>query len=513
MALPGSADAGQPAPPPASSSSAQPPSQTFTLPPVVVSATRIDTSAAESTADVTVLTGQDLGSSASTTLDDALRAVPGFNTFRRSSSLVTAPADDPEAQGVTLRGVGPGGASRALVLLDGIPVNDAFGGWIYWDEIPLDSIKRIEIVNGGGSNLWGDQAEGGVINIVTTPPAGNGIQARAAYGNRDTTDDALAANYEAGPLRVGVEGHFFNTGGWDIVDPSFRGPIDHNSSSLNELFSGRVEYAPDPALTTFLGGSYYHESRDLGTAFRNADATRGFINGGGVIQTADAGQFSLNAYAHLSTFDENFSLANGNRTTETPSQLQHVPSTDAGGSLTWTRSLPAHNQLLAGGDFRLIDGKSEDSYFNAAGTAISDRKVSSGQQNFFGLFVEDIYRPAEHFEVDLSVRGDFFQNLDGTIRDHPTAAAATITSFPDRMRTATSPKLAARYAPWRWLTLRGGLYGAFRAPTLAELYRQSTVESLVLLPNPKLSPEFLEGGEAGVEFQKIPGVTLGLTGY
>ncbi len=58
-----------------------------------------------------------------------------------------------------------------------------------------------------------------------------------------------------------------------------------------------------------------------------------------------------------------------------------------------------------------------------------------------------------------------------------------------------------------------GLYEAYRAPTLAELYRQSSVEDLILLPNPKLSPEFLEGGEIGAQFRGVSGLTLGWTGY
>ena len=123
-------------------------------------------------------------------------AVPGFNTFRRSSSMVTAPADDPEAQGVTLRGIGPGGASRALVLMDGVPVNDAFGGWIYWDEFPLAGIDRVEVVQGGGSDLWGDSAEGGVINIISKPPADrNNVQLQGSYGNRNTTQDNVSGDY------------------------------------------------------------------------------------------------------------------------------------------------------------------------------------------------------------------------------------------------------------------------------------------------------------------------------
>jgi iron complex outermembrane recepter protein len=199
--------------------------------------------------------------------------------------------------------------------------------------------------------------------------------------------------------------------------------------------------------------------------------------------------------------------------TETPLQSQHVPSTDVGGWLTWTKTIFPHNQLLAGGDFRWIDGQSDDSYYNPSGTAVSDRKVSEGRQNFFGAFIEDVYRPSEKVEADLSVRSDVFQNLVGQIQDTPVGDKRGVVHFPDRTRTATSPKVGLRVAPWRWLSMRGSLYQAFRAPTLAELYRQSSVERLVLLPNPKLAPEFLEGGEIGLELAAPGPFSLDLSGY
>src|SRR5580700_1474326 len=115
---------------PSASPGAQSSPSVVTLPPVQVTATRANGTPETSTSYETVFTNDDVNQTPSLVVDDALRFVPGFNTFRRSSSIVTAPADDPEAQGVTLRGIGPGGASRALVLLDGIPVNDAFGGWL-----------------------------------------------------------------------------------------------------------------------------------------------------------------------------------------------------------------------------------------------------------------------------------------------------------------------------------------------------------------------------------------------
>src|SRR6516162_4264243 len=91
----------------------------FETEPLLITATRNEAEVAASPAAVTVLDHEALERSGARTLDDALRQVPGFNTFLRSSSLATGPAEDPEAQGVSLRGVGPGGASRALVLVDG----------------------------------------------------------------------------------------------------------------------------------------------------------------------------------------------------------------------------------------------------------------------------------------------------------------------------------------------------------------------------------------------------------
>jgi outer membrane receptor protein involved in Fe transport len=495
------------------SPSLQPPAATYNLPPVVVTATRTQLAPESSTSYLTVFTQQDVQQTPALVLDDALRQITGFNTFRRSSSIVTSPADDPEAQGVTLRGVGPGGASRALVLLDGVPVSDAFGGWIYWGEIPLNSIDRVEVVEGGGSDLWGNGAEGGVINIITKRPASTGVSIETSYGNHNTTQEAWSADYIYGPIRVSLETNFFNTNGWDIVQDGFQGPLDHSSNSIHELFGGRVEYNVGHGISLFLRGSFYNENRDLGSLFRSASATRGFVNGG-ASYADNAGDFlNTSVYAHLSTYNQNFSVDNIPRTFETPTQTQTVPSTDVGGFLTWTRTFLRHHQIGSGGDFRLIDGTSKDSYFNPAGTGIVDRKQSSGNQFFVGAYLEDLYRPMENLEFDSSVRGDFFGTLDGKIVNAPSNGPSSTVNFSNRMRTATSPRLGLRYGPWNWFTLRAGLYEAYRAPTLAELYRQSSVESLVLLPNPNLSPEFFDGGELGAQFGKIPGLLLGLTGY
>src|SRR5207248_10498931 len=116
---------------------------------------------------VSVIDAKDADHAAAQTVDDLLRQVPGFSIFRRSSSIVA----NPTTQGVSLRGAGASGASRTLVLTDGVPLNDAFGGWVYWDRVPRAAIDRIELVRGGSSDLYGSDATSGVINLLTRPPA------------------------------------------------------------------------------------------------------------------------------------------------------------------------------------------------------------------------------------------------------------------------------------------------------------------------------------------------------
>ena len=130
---------------------------------VTVTATRTDTRLDETAASIVVLGQKDLETTAALTLDDSLRQVPGFSLFRRSGSRTA----NPTTQGVSLRGLGASGASRAVVLADGIPLNDPFGGWVYWDRVPRVSVAEVEVLRGSASHLYGSAALGGVVNIVT----------------------------------------------------------------------------------------------------------------------------------------------------------------------------------------------------------------------------------------------------------------------------------------------------------------------------------------------------------
>jgi outer membrane receptor protein involved in Fe transport len=193
---------------------------------VVVSAYRSPLPTMDSPASTRVMPREMLRQSAPISLDGKLREVPGFELFRRSSSLVA----NPTTEGVSLRGLGSTAASRSLVLFDGIPLNDPYGGYIHWQEIPEPAIESVEVVRGGASDLYGSSAIGGVINILPVRPRGNGLRLSTAYGSQATTDDSALGTFGSGAWSGMFSGSVIATDGYTLIAPEFRGPIDQASN-------------------------------------------------------------------------------------------------------------------------------------------------------------------------------------------------------------------------------------------------------------------------------------------
>src|SRR5262249_23270902 len=168
------------------------------------------------------------------------------------------------------------------------------------------------------------------------------------------------------------------------------------------------------------------------------------------------------------------------------------PADDFGSGVTWSGSLLGSDILTVGGDMRLIAGESQDAFFNAAGTAVINRRTSGGRQNFFGVFAQEVFSPLQHLEITTGARVDSVASSDGRV-----SGSNGVIHFPSTEAVPVSARLGLRYDLGYGLAARGAGYRAFRAPTLAELYRRSSVEDLVLTQNPHLRPEYLEGGELG----------------
>ena len=203
---------------------------------VTVTPSRTEQRLGDVPASVSLVTSDQIESSPALLADDVLKQIPSFSLFRRTSALVAQPT----AQGVSLRGIGPSGQSRTLVLLDGIPFNDPFGGWVYWTRVPLESVDRVEITEDSSSSLYGNMAMGGVINIITSRPARKTLELDPTYGNHNSPKFDFFGSNQWNKVSAIVQGSFLQTDGFPIVAEIERGPIDNNADVAYKNITGKL---------------------------------------------------------------------------------------------------------------------------------------------------------------------------------------------------------------------------------------------------------------------------------
>ncbi len=461
------------------------------------SATRVD----ETAASVTVLTSETLATTAAATIDDALRQVAGFQLFRRAGSRTS----NPTTQGVSLRGTGASGASRAVVLVDGVPLNDPFGGWIYWSRVPRASVERIEVLRGGASSLYGSAALGGVVQVVTRKTTTRTLDLEASYGNERTPDASLLMSGSKGGWGATLAAETFRTDGYILVAEGERGSVDTPASSRHATLDLTLERKFNDAGRLFVRGALFGESRTNGTPLQTNRTHIRQLSAGGDWQSKNVGALSWRAYGGTELFDQNFSAVASDRNSEALTRVQRSPSQFVGFTSQWSRSLGERHTLVAGLDGREVRGASDEIVF-AQGRPTS-LVGAGGRERSVGLFAEDIFHPVTRLFVTLGVRFDRWRNYRALSASRPLrqGAPATVSSFPDRTETAFSPQLSALYKVSECVSLTASAYRAFRQPTLNELYRAFRVGDVLTLANENLRAERLTGGEAGVSVSPLNG--------
>jgi iron complex outermembrane receptor protein len=466
----------------------------------VVTASRAPRLRSEVPADVTVLDRADLEQSASPLLDDVLRRVPDVATFRRSSSRVA----DPSSQGLNLRGVGPSAVSRALVLVDGLPLNDPFGGWVYWQSVPGLSIGSIEIVPGGSSVLYGTSALGGVVNVRSRPLDVSGVEADVFGDTLPSLGIGLRGVQRAGPVAVELTSEFLGSNGYNVVAPEMRGPIDVPAGSTHVSLQGRMEaeLAPTAVLGAKLG--FFDEDQNGGTRYTNAATQVRSVSATLALGPRAAPELELAGWFRNEVFRQqraSIGTMTMPRSTERLAGEQRVPADDEGFSVVWHAPRWGFQRFDMGADLHRISGTSFERLFPAPTAPPLTERNGGGVQLSGGVFVQDTIQLGPVTLVP-ALRIDAWHNGQG--RQETTLGGSTHTQdFPDRTETQLSPRLGALWQVVDSLALRASINRAFRAPTLGELYRPFTVGTISTAANPALTAETLVGGEAGVEWAPL----------
>jgi outer membrane receptor protein involved in Fe transport len=460
---------------------------------IIVTATRSQTLLSDVPLSDIQLTRAEVQAIPALTLDDTLRQVPGFSLFRRSSSRTA----NPTAQGVSLRGLGASGSSRALVLEDGIPLNDPFGAWVYWDRVPRESISDIEIAQEGSSSLYGSDALGGVIQVLKRPPEPAGISLETSYGNQNSPELSLWGGAQKNGWETTFGGQVFNTDGYILTPRNQRGSVDIPAGVTDaaaDLMVGR-KIGADSLI--FARGWYFNESRGNGTPDQINNTRIGEGALGANLNLGSAGSLTLRAYGEAERYNQTFSSVATDRNSESLTDVQGVPSQGIGGSAVWSRAVGKRQTLVAGVDDHQEIGHSNEVIFNS-GNNLRDT-FTGGHQNTVGVFGEDLIQIAPRWLLSVSARYDHWSNTNAFFLCNPIAGTCPAnTIFPDRTYNAFSPRLTLQHQFNSNVSWNASIYRAFRAPTLNELYRSFRQGNTLTNANPNLRSEELTGGDASL---------------
>lgn len=452
---------------------------------------------------VALLDRQALEQQPGLTLDDSLHQVAGFQLFRRSSSWTA----NPTTEGVSLRGLGSTAASRSLVVSDEVPLNDPFGGWVHWNEIPTLAIDSVALLRGGASDLYGSSAIGGVINIVPAAPFAllpSPAPAAApspfplllkadALGATENTGvgDALLAS-SRGRLGLLAATTILSTGGYIPSAPAVRGSVDTPANVSSQAARLELRSSANAAgVSGFLRGNLLNETRSNGTPLQN-NAARLWRYQAGLDFARPHTSATLRLFGSRENYRQSFTSVAPDRNSERLTRVQHVPTDELG--LVAQASRRFARSFAAALGFDVLDIRATDAEYPGYPRVPSPTTpLTSARQRAVGGFADALWQPGG-WSLSASVRLDSFRTFDAR---QFIGAASTPALLPAPADLVASPRAGlVRLLP-HGLALTATAFRAFRGPTLNELYRTGQVGQQTTLANPSLLAERATGFEAG----------------
>jgi vitamin B12 transporter len=424
-------------------------------------------------------------------LDDALEQVPGLSLFRRTVSV----SANVTTEGVSLRSIAPSGASRALVMLDGVPLNDPFGGWVVWTALPYEDIGGAEIVRGAGAGPYGAGALTGTILLTERSDSEGQIDAQG--GTLDSL--RIGASYGGSVDDIDLFGSasFERSNGWVPVQSPDRGGADDHVWFDGGSGSLRAETQIGDVLTSARIG-YYSEGRGAGVvgAMSAADGLIGSLT---FAQSPDAGGIGwrVQGWTIRSGFSNtSVSVAPGRGST-TPANDQFATPALGIGLNAALLGASGDFRWEAGTDFRDDAGESNE-LFRFSGTDFLMSRRSGGRFIVGGVYGEGAWDLGPWL-LTLGAREDYWATSQGHLieRDRTTGDITNLQDYPGRHGFVPTARGGVRHdlGDGEYLRLAG--YIGFRAPSLNELYRPFRVGNDVTQANANLRPEDLYGVEAG----------------
>lgn len=446
-----------------------------------------------------------LVSSSSGRIEDVLANVAGFQQFRRSDSR----SANPSAQGVTLRALGGNATSRALVLLDGVPMADPFFGHVPLSALAPERLALARVTRGGGAGAFGSGAVAGTIELDSADAATLGLLAGSALVN-DRGESELSATLAP---QLG-QGFAVVSGRWDRGQGFWTTPRSQRTvasvRARHESWSvGLRAVAPLAAdIELQMRGLAFDDRRTL--RFDGADS--GARGQDASLRLVGRGRWAFDALGYVQVRDFENVVISATSFRKVLDQYK-TPSTGLGGKLELRPPVGGGHVLRLGADLRVTSGTMRETAFNGGTGAVTANRRASGRNSDLGLFVEDDWTLGA-LVLTAGARADRWAIRAGRfVQSDGSGAAVANLAYPSRSGWSTSLRGGARLDAGGGLALRAAGYTGLRMPTLNELYRPFSVFPVTTLANAALQNERLRGVEAGLDFAPSPDLSLSLTAF
>lgn len=438
-------------------------------------------------------------------IEDVLRGVAGFQQFRRSDSR----SSNPSAQGVTLRALGGNATSRALVLLDGVPLADPFFGYIPLSAIAPETLGTIRVTRGGGSGPFGAGALAGTIDMESAEPgAVSPLLGSAAVNERGESELSGVLTQSLG------RGFATASGRWDRGQGFFTTPEDQRvpATARAAFDSWNVALRTVAPLTDTVEVqarvAVFRDARTL--RFKGADSTSEGEEAS--IRFVGRGDWQFDALAYVQARDFSNIVISSTRFTPTLNQ-RRTPSTGVGGKFELRPPILEGHDIRIGADYRRADGELQEEALNAVSGAITERRRAGGATSNLGIFLEDDWQIGP-LTINGGLRADRSSITGGFYRAVSAAGVPVSTVIaPDRNDWSLSWRAGALFYATRRLDLRAAAYTGLRLPTLNELYRPFVVFPVTTEANANLVNERLKGFEIGLDWQPVNEVVIAVTAF
>lgn len=463
---------------------------------VVVTGSRTERPVTQSPGSISIVTPLLLRNSPAQSVDDILTMISGVNTTR-SDGISNIHSN------VSIRGLSGDEQGRTLVLFDGIPINTSDEGSVNWNSIHMDNIQRIEVFKGPGSSLYGNNAMGGVINIISKKPvAPFSLNASASYGSLNTWKGSLGISSRINnKLALFLSGYYNKSDGFNNVPDSLRTTPDYSVARFMKeggLYT-KVLYTPSELFNIDLSYDLYRDKRGEGEKIQAPDGEYRHFNHNRVQGRlyGEKGKFSYNAALYFQRQDY-FRL--DERMKGTDYQRFDVKShRDDWGVILHTRLTGKHNDFTVGGEFKngSIDGG--DYYVTSP-----DKVLNKGTMTIVSVFIQDeLNFWKERLWLQMAVRYDnafFHQGQFDAQGDN----VADFNSYNGPLKSNRwehiSPRAALRFNPVKAVSMYVSYSQGFRASILDDLCRSGWMWVGPKIANPELGPETLDNYEVGGTF-------------